>query len=330
MADRALIEKLDQAIDGMLTGAEQAPHDPTLSALMEIAGELRNLPDQGFKTRLIRELQAEIQRRTRMTTSTPPESAAAELAAVHVIAPFICVPDGAGLIEFMKETFGAEETGRHPHGPDGFVASVRIGDTDLLVMGGESLRGQELPAALHVYVRDCDATYRRALDAGASILGSPAAGEPADRPYGERAAFVKDPFGNIWFIATRHAGNYVGVGLRHVTTCLFAANAPPLIDFLKHAFGAELEGVHRASGRIVHAFVRIGEAMMEMSESDEGARPFGFYMHTDDVDAVYHRAMAAGAISLLPPADQLYGDRLAILEDPAGNRWFAATRMAKE
>jgi uncharacterized glyoxalase superfamily protein PhnB len=80
----------------------------------------------------------------------------------------------------------------------------------------------------------------------------------------------------------------------------------------------------------VHAFVRIGEAMMEMSESDEGARPFGFYMHTDDVDAVYHRAMAAGAISLLPPADQLYGDRLAILEDPAGNRWFAATRMAKE
>ena len=47
------------------------------------------------------------------------------------------------MIEFMKHTFGAEETTRHPHGPDGFVAGVRIGDSDLLVMGDESSRGQE-------------------------------------------------------------------------------------------------------------------------------------------------------------------------------------------
>ena len=51
-----------------------------------------------------------------------------------------------------------------------------------------------------------------------------------------------------------------------------------------------------------------------------------FYLHTDDVDAVYHRALAAGAISIVPPADQPFGDRLAILQDPAGNRWFAAKR----
>src|SRR5436190_944325 len=102
MPDRALIEQLDQAIDGMLAGARQAGSaDPTLSALMEIAGTLRDLPDDRFKTRLGRELQAESQRRTPMTRSTPietTESAAAEFAAIHTITPFICVPDGARLI----------------------------------------------------------------------------------------------------------------------------------------------------------------------------------------------------------------------------------------
>jgi len=333
MPDRALIEQLDQAIDGMLAGAKQTGSaDPTLSALMEIAGTLRDLPDNGFKTRLSRELQAEFQRRPPMTRSTPIESiesAAAEFATIHTITPFICVPEGAKLIEFMKHTFGAEETTRHPHGPDGFVAGVRIGDSDLLIMGGESLRGAECPAALHVYVKDCDATYQRALDAGAFTIGSPGVGEPADRPYGERAAFVSDPFGNYWFIATRLGPNYVGVGLGHVTPSLLPTSAPPLIDFLKRAFGANVEGLHEEAGRMVHAFVRIGEAMVEMSEAEEERlRPFGFYLHTDDVDAVYHRALAAGAISILPPADQFYGDRLAIMEDPAGNRWFAAKRIA--
>ena len=79
---------------------------------------------------------------------------------------------------------------------------------------------------------------------------------------------------------------------------------------------------------MVHAFVRIGEAIVEIAEAEEeGLRPFGFYTHTDDVDAVYHRALAAGAISIVPPADQPFGDRLAILQDPAGNRWFAAKRI---
>ena len=51
------------------------------------------------------------------STSTEPTS-------IHTITPFICAPEGAKLIEFMQHTFGAEETSRHPHGPDGFVAGV--------------------------------------------------------------------------------------------------------------------------------------------------------------------------------------------------------------
>jgi PhnB protein len=332
MPERPLSEQLDQAIDGLLAGTTPSGSpDQTLSALTRIASRLRDMPDDGFKTRLSRELQEEFNRRPPMTVSTRIEEPTAdEFAAIHTVTPFICVPDGDKLIEFMKHTFGAEETNRHPHHPGGFVANVRIGDSDLLIMGGESLRGQESLAALHVYVKDCDATYRRALDAGA-VTGSAGVGEPADRPYGERAAFVSDPFGNYWFIATRLAGNYVGVGLRHVTPSLLPSKAAPLIEFMKRAFGAEVEGpIHEEAGHMLHAFVRLGEAMVEMAEAqEEGLRPFAFYMHTDDVDAVYHRALAAGATSLLPPADQPFGDRLAIVVDPAGNRWFAAKRLSE-
>jgi PhnB protein len=245
---------------------------------MKIASRLRDLPDDRFKARLGRELQA--------------------FPAIHTITPFICVPEGAKLIEFMKNTFGATETSRHPHGPDGFIAGVKIGDSDLLIMGGESLRGQESPAALHVYVKDCDAAFERALDAGAVVIGAPG---------------VSDPFGNYWFIDE---------GLGQVTPTLLPSSAQVrlLIDFLERAFGATVEGQH----------VRIGEAVVEMREgSEERLRPFGFYMATDDVDAVYHRALAAGAISIVPPADQLYGDRLAIVADPVGNRWFATKPVVK-
>jgi PhnB protein len=263
-AEHALIDQLDQAIDAMLAGVKPARSaGPALSALMEIAGALRDLPDDRYKTRLGRELLAEFQRRTPV---------------IHSITPFISVPEGSRLIEFMKHTFGAEETNRHPHGPDGFVAGLRIGDSDLIVMGGEALRGQECPAALHVYVKDCDATYERALDAGAVTVGPAGVGEPADRPYGERAAFVADPFGNHWFIATRLGPNYVGAGMRHVTPSLLPSNAPPLIDFLQRAFGARIEGFHEESGRMVHAVVRIGEAIVEMGEAaKETSRPFGLY-----------------------------------------------------
>jgi PhnB protein len=140
---------------------------------------------------------------------------------------------------------------------------------------------------------------------------------------------VEDPFGNYWFIATRFGPDYIGTGLRQVTPSLLPSSAHirPLIAFMERAFGAKVES-HEIEGRVVHAFVHIGEAMMEMAEANEAnRRPSGFYLHTDDVDAVYHRAVAAGATSILPPADQPFGDRLAIVQDPAGNRWFAAKRI---
>jgi uncharacterized glyoxalase superfamily protein PhnB len=262
-----------------------------------------------------------------MSIPTSTARATSEAPAIHAVSPFICVAEGSKLIEFMKATFGAEEGDRHPHGPDGFVASVRIEDSDLLIMGGESLRGQELFAALHVFVKDCDAVFRRSLEAGA--VAFPGMGEPADRPYGERSAFVSDPAGSLWFIATRFGPSYFGEG-KHVIPSLLPSDAGPLIDFLNRAFDAKLEGVHEEGGRIMHAFIQMGEATLELGELDqESARPYGFYLHTDDVDLLHRRAVAAGGISILPPADQAYGDRLAIVQDPAGNRWFLASRVER-
>jgi PhnB protein len=313
MPDRALFEQLDQAIDLMLRGDAQA--DPALADLMEIAGALKSFPSESFKTRLSEELQ----RSPHMTAST-----SAPAAAIHAVTPFITVPEGDQLIEFMKQTFDAEETARTDHGPDGFVASVRIGDSNLLVMGGESVRGQARPAALHVYVKDTDAVYRRAIEAGA-ITTPPGIGEPADRPYGERSAFVTDSAGNQWYIATKPGPNYVAEGLGHVTPYMHPAKARPVIDFLKQAFGAEEVAVYEQGGRVMHAVMRIGNATIEMGEADQP--PVSFYVYTDDVDAVYHRAISAGATSVLPPADQAYGDRMAIVRDPFGNLWYPAKRI---
>jgi PhnB protein len=269
-------------------------------------------------------LGAELQRRGLMTASTTASSPV-----IHAIMSHINVPEGAKFIDFLKHTFGAVETGRHAHGPGhGFVATVKIGDSDLLIFGGESMRGQELTTALHVYVKDCDATYRLALEAGAVTI-SPGFGEPADRPYGERAAFVADPFGNRWNIATRldpNAKDPMFEDRKQVTIALYQPNASALIDFLKRAFGAEEVGHrHEEGGRLEHAFVRIGKVIIEMGDiAETERRPYGFYMYTDDVDAVYHRAVAAGAVSLLPPADQPFGDRIAVLHDPFGNSWIPA------
>ncbi len=55
-----------------------------------------------------------------------------------------------------------------------------------------------MPATLYLYVADVDATYRRALEAGATSLSA-----PADQFYGDRSAGVVDPTGNRWYIATR-------------------------------------------------------------------------------------------------------------------------------
>jgi len=66
----------------------------------------------------------------------------------------------------------------------------------------------------------------------------------------------------------------------------------------------------------------VGQARGEWKE-----RPATLYLYVENTDDTYQRAMAAGAKSLMEPADQFYGDRNAGVEDPQGNWWWIATHV---
>lgn len=115
----------------------------------------------------------------------------------HTVTPYLVADGAAKLLDFVKQAFGAEERFRMDT-PEGGIghAEVRIGDS-VVMMADVPSDGRAMPGLLHVYVDDCDATYRRALEAGAT-----SAREPADQFYGDRTAVVEDAFGNQWSIAT--------------------------------------------------------------------------------------------------------------------------------
>jgi PhnB protein len=115
----------------------------------------------------------------------------------HSITPYLMAPGASRLIEFLKEAFGAVESERMTS-PDGAVrhAEVRIGDSMLMLTDGGG-EWKPMPASLYLYVNDADATYKRALAAGATSVM-----EPVTQFYGDRQGGVKDPSGNIWWIAT--------------------------------------------------------------------------------------------------------------------------------
>ncbi|MGA8762401.1 MAG: VOC family protein, partial [Candidatus Sulfotelmatobacter sp.] len=78
-----------------------------------------------------------------------------------------------------------------------------------------------------------------------------------------------------------------------------------------------------------HAEIRVGDSVVEMGEAHGPYQPMQsmFYMYVPDCDAVYRRALEAGAKSIQEPADQPYGDRLGLVADAFGNQWCIATHV---
>lgn len=118
-------------------------------------------------------------------------------------------------------------------------------------------------------------------------------------------------------------------GYHSVTPYLVVQGAAKLLDFLKQAFAAQElhRPMLRPDGTIMHAEVRVGDSVVMMGEpmGEHTPMPGSLYLYVPDVDAVYKRALQAGATSLTEPADQFYGDRSAGVTDPVGNRWWIAT-----
>jgi PhnB protein len=244
------------------------------------------------------------------------------------LTPYLVLQDAAGAIDFVKKTFTAEEIFRDIGSAGGIHCEVRVGDSMMMIGGGGpgvSWKGESRPMPFHVYVTDTDAAYRRALGAGATTLY-----EPADMPYGERSAGVKDPAGNVWYIATFRGDSYKSPGAPTVQPYMHPRRAEPVIRFLKQAFGAVDLGQHAdAEGIVHHATIKIGDSQLELGEANGPYVPMPgmFYLYVLDADACYRRAIAAGGTSLYEPADMPYGDRIGGVKDPFGNEWCIATHI---
>ena len=125
-------------------------------------------------------------------------------------------------------------------------------------------------------------------------------------------------------------------GYYSLTPYLVCKGAAKAIDFYTKAFGAEeMVRMPGPDGQVMHAEVKIGNAMLMLADEDKarghlspdsiGGTATSIMLYTDDVDAVFDRAIAAGAKSEMPPADMFWGDRMGNLVDPFGHKWAIAT-----
>ena len=116
----------------------------------------------------------------------------------HTATPFIIVKGAARLMDFLKNAFDAVEITRVP-GDKGKLghAEMRIGNSVIMMFDAQE-EWPETPGFLRLYIEDCDATYEKALKAGAFSVT-----KPTNMPWGDRVSRVRDPFGNLWWIQTR-------------------------------------------------------------------------------------------------------------------------------
>lgn len=132
------------------------------------------------------------------------------------------------------------------------------------------------------------------------------------------------------------AVNPIPEGYHSVTPYLVVNDGAGAIEFYKRAFGAtELMRMGGPGGKVGHAEIRIGNSPVMLADEflEMGARgprslggsPVSLLLYVEDVDAQFRQAIAAGAKEIRPVADQFYGDRSGVLEDPFGHVWSLAT-----
>ena len=132
------------------------------------------------------------------------------------------------------------------------------------------------------------------------------------------------------------AVNAIPDGYTSLTPYLVCKGAAKAIDFYTKVFGAqEMLRMPGPDGQIMHAEVKIGNAILMLADENKerghlspvtlGGSGSSVMLYTNDVDAVFSRAVAAGAKAEMPPADMFWGDRMGNLVDPFGHKWAVAT-----
>ncbi|HKY41756.1 MAG TPA: VOC family protein, partial [Pyrinomonadaceae bacterium] len=255
MAERSIIDQLDDAVSALLAEREPAMSetDRELAELVAVARELRGLPSEQFRAALKEQLGG----KNDMSTAAKQIESTPQVA--NPIIPYLCYRDAAAAIDFYKRAFGATELMRlaEPSGKIGH-AELQIGTALFMIsdeypdydaISAETLGGS--PIKLHLYVPDVDKFAERAIAEGAS-LSRPV----EDQSYGDRAGQIKDPFGYTWMVATHQkdvsvadmqkgfdeslaeregkpkSKKYKREGLYTVTPYIIAKPAVELVDFV--------------------------------------------------------------------------------------------------
>ena len=354
MAERSIIDQLDDAIAAMAEGRQLDPANlrPELAALAEVAQDLIGLPGEAFKA----ELKQQLIRSDEM--SSPAQQV--ETNAVRSVSLYICIAGASAAIDFYREAFGAKELMRLSE-PDGTIghAEIQIGNAviaisdeypDYGVFSPKTIGGSSVK--IHLDVTDVDSFAERAIKAGATLV------RPIeDQFYGDRSGQIQDPFGYTWIVAThqkdvpveemqkevekfareRAAKKSDEAGYirepqmrrdnRHAVTPYLTVHRPAeLIDFVTEAFGGIEHFRATGSAGGMHAEVSIGDSVVMIGGAEHiEPMPTAIHLYVPDVDEAYERALKAGATSLMPVADQPYGERSGGVEDAQGNRWYIAT-----
>ena len=131
------------------------------------------------------------------------------------------------------------------------------------------------------------------------------------------------------------AARPVPEGYHTITPQLVLDNAAQAIDWYKQALAAEEVGRSVGpDGKIMHAELRVGDSRFMVNDVMMGAKgpkafggsPASLWLYVENSDALFNRAVGAGATVQMPMADQFWGDRAGAVADPAGYTWWIATR----
>jgi PhnB protein len=120
----------------------------------------------------------------------------------QTVSPYFCVENAMGFIEFLVKAFDAQVVHIHKEGETIVHARIKIGNS-LIELSEAKPAFPARQFACQLFVPDCDEVYKKAVSAGADSTG-----EPADMPYGLRAGYVKDAWGNNWYISTQIEDKY--------------------------------------------------------------------------------------------------------------------------
>jgi PhnB protein len=121
---------------------------------------------------------------------------------------------------------------------------------------------------------------------------------------------------------------WIPQGFTTVTPNIIVDNADDAIAFFKRALGAtERYRLMTSSGKVAHCELRFGNSVVNVGESMEGfpAHILVAQIYVEDSDALFERAVAAGASVVMPMTDMFFGSREGRIADPFGNVWTIAT-----